>query len=78
MATYNDLISEAVEDYRRPRAISQADIAAVLGLDQSRVSARLSGAASWTLRDLEKLEAHYPDFAVVLPAMPISALAGGR
>ncbi|MEC4020504.1 helix-turn-helix domain-containing protein [Streptomyces sp. H27-D2] len=38
---------------------SQRSIAAVLGLTQTQVSRRQSGAVSWSLRDVDVLAGHY-------------------
>ncbi|MEU1378050.1 helix-turn-helix domain-containing protein [Streptomyces triculaminicus] len=52
---------------------SQRVIAAVLGLTQTQVSRRQSGATSWTLRDVDVLAGHYGIAALDLLAGPTRA-----
>ncbi|MFF7727174.1 helix-turn-helix domain-containing protein [Streptomyces sp. NPDC008001] len=52
---------------------SQRVIAAVLGLTQTQVSRRQSGATSWTLRDVDVLAGHYEMTALDLLAGPTRA-----
>lgn len=37
----------------------QADLAAGLGLNQTQISRKQAGTASWSLADVDKLSAHY-------------------
>lgn len=60
-------MSQSVEDYRRANRISQTEIARALGVDQSRISARLKGKTRWTLDDVETLAGAFPDFAIQFP-----------
>ncbi|MGX8903722.1 helix-turn-helix domain-containing protein [Streptomyces netropsis] len=52
---------------------SQRAVAAVLGLTQTQVSRRQSGAASWTLDDVDALAGHYGIAALDLLAGPTRA-----
>ncbi|QLE75772.1 XRE family transcriptional regulator [Streptomyces rectiverticillatus] len=52
---------------------SQRVIAAVLGLTQTQISRRQSGATSWTLRDVDVLAEHYGFTALDLLAGPTRA-----
>ncbi|MEU5052061.1 helix-turn-helix transcriptional regulator [Streptomyces sp. NPDC021096] len=52
---------------------SQRAIAAVLGLTQTQVSRRQSGATSWSLRDADVLAEHYGITALDLLAGPTRA-----
>lgn len=52
---------------------SQRSVAAVLGLTQTQVSRRQSGAVSWSLRDVDVLAEHYGIGALDLLAGPTRA-----
>ncbi|MFD0381554.1 helix-turn-helix domain-containing protein [Streptomyces stramineus] len=52
---------------------SQRAVASVLGLTQTQVSRRQSGAASWTLDDVDALAVHYEIGALDLLAGPTRA-----
>ncbi|MYU04213.1 XRE family transcriptional regulator [Streptomyces sp. SID8366] len=52
---------------------SQRSVAAVLGLTQTQVSRRQSGAISWSLRDVDILAEHYGIGALDLLAGPTRA-----
>ncbi|MEV6671375.1 helix-turn-helix domain-containing protein [Streptomyces sp. NPDC051162] len=52
---------------------SQRSVAAVLGLTQTQVSRRQSGAISWSLRDVDALAEHYDVAALDLLAGPTRA-----
>ncbi|MFI0743443.1 helix-turn-helix domain-containing protein [Streptomyces sp. NPDC021100] len=52
---------------------SQRAVAAVLGLTQTQVSRRQSGATSWTLRDVDVLAGYYEIAALDLLAGPTRA-----
>ncbi|MEU8546344.1 helix-turn-helix domain-containing protein [Streptomyces roseoverticillatus] len=52
---------------------SQRVVAGVLGLTQAQVSRRQSGAASWTLGDVDALAVHYGISALDLLAGPARA-----
>lgn len=52
---------------------SQRAVASVLGLTQTQVSRRQSGAASWTLSDVDALAGHYGIAALDLLAGPTRA-----
>ncbi|MGK5729493.1 helix-turn-helix domain-containing protein [Streptomyces sp. URMC 124] len=52
---------------------SQRAVAEVLGLTQTQVSRRQSGAASWTLDDVDALAVHYGIGALDLLAGPTRA-----
>ncbi|MEU1782151.1 helix-turn-helix domain-containing protein [Streptomyces abikoensis] len=52
---------------------SQRVIAGVLGLTQTQISRRQSGATSWTLRDVDVLAGHYGIAALDLLAGPTRA-----
>ena len=52
---------------------SQRSVAAVLGLTQTQVSRRQSGAISWSLRDVDVLAKHYGIGALDLLAGPTRA-----
>lgn len=60
---------------------SQRSVASALGLTQTQVSRRQSGATSWTLRDVDTLAGHYGVAALDLlsgPTKACEALAAGR
>ncbi|MFJ4910069.1 helix-turn-helix domain-containing protein [Streptomyces sp. NPDC093249] len=52
---------------------SQRSVAGVLGLTQTQVSRRQSGAISWSLRDIDVLAEHYGIGALDLLAGPTRA-----
>ncbi|MEU0914264.1 MULTISPECIES: helix-turn-helix domain-containing protein [Streptomyces] len=52
---------------------SQRSVAGVLGLTQTQVSRRQSGAISWSLRDVDALAEHYGIGALDLLAGPTRA-----
>ncbi|MFF4161402.1 helix-turn-helix domain-containing protein [Streptomyces sp. NPDC001678] len=52
---------------------SQRVLAAVLGLTQTQISRRQTGATSWTLRDVDVLAGHYGMAALDLLAGPTRA-----
>ncbi|MFC4516300.1 helix-turn-helix domain-containing protein [Streptomyces ehimensis] len=52
---------------------SQRVLAAVLGLTQTQISRRQTGATSWTLRDVDVLAGHYGIAALDLLAGPTRA-----
>ncbi|MEU7134860.1 helix-turn-helix domain-containing protein [Streptomyces sp. NPDC046261] len=52
---------------------SQRAIASVLGLTQTQISRRQTGAVSWTLDDVDALAAHYGVAALDLLAGPTRA-----
>ncbi|MGW1673362.1 helix-turn-helix domain-containing protein [Streptomyces sp. NPDC002324] len=52
---------------------SQRSVAGVLGLTQTQVSRRQSGAVSWSLRDVDVLAEHYGIGALDLLAGPTRA-----
>ncbi|MBC2879100.1 MULTISPECIES: helix-turn-helix domain-containing protein [Streptomyces] len=52
---------------------SQRVLAAVLGLTQTQISRRQSGATSWTLRDVDVLAGYYEVAALDLLAGPTRA-----
>ncbi|WP_330455452.1 helix-turn-helix domain-containing protein [Streptomyces sp. NBC_00820] len=59
----------------------QRAVADVLGLTQTQVSRRQSGATSWTLRDVDTLAGHYGVAALDLlsgPTRACEALSVGR
>ncbi|MEU5436041.1 helix-turn-helix transcriptional regulator [Streptomyces sp. NPDC020719] len=52
---------------------SQTDVAAALGLSQTQVSRRQSGATAWSLRDCDVLAEHYGIGALDVLAGPTRA-----
>ncbi|MET8248685.1 helix-turn-helix transcriptional regulator [Streptomyces sp. NPDC005202] len=52
---------------------SQRSVASALGLTQTQVSRRQSGATSWTLRDVDTLAGHYGVTALDLLSGPTRA-----
>ncbi|MFI8294170.1 helix-turn-helix domain-containing protein [Streptomyces sp. NPDC085614] len=52
---------------------SQRSVAGALGLTQTQISRRQSGATSWTLRDVDTLAGHYGVTALDLLSGPTKA-----
>lgn len=57
MTLSQTVISREVKRYMKTEHLNQARLAALIGLKQTTVSARLRGKTRWTLDDLDKLAA---------------------
>lgn len=55
MATSQTIISREVRTFMAATSQTQADIASILGVSQSQVSARLRGCTRWSVDDLDAL-----------------------
>lgn len=58
MLTLGERVRAAVAALMQITGESQADLATALGVSQTQISRRQSGAAAWSLNDCEALAAH--------------------
>lgn len=68
MPNTTDSVSANVRAEMARRGLNQTDVAAILGVSQVQVSARLRGKVAWRVDDLRTLAAHF--------GLPTSALLG--
>lgn len=74
MSNSQTAITREVRRWMQAERYTQADVAALLGINQSKVSNRLRGITRWSLDDLDKLwDLGVP---IDLPAYGEAAMAG--
>lgn len=64
MLNYSSDVSKAVSLHMHVNGLKQANLAALLGISQASVSAKLNGAIHWTMKDIDRLT----EIGVKLPA----------